>query len=125
VCRDNDPLCDADQELGRCTFIYSPCFNMRDPLLRGCAVDEPLQRFAVVSPPPRAPDGSLDRVNVDFLASAFPDFPFTGSDFCGAPVPFVVARPRADAAGIAHIRMSVGTPTRGDYDHLVLECLPP
>jgi subtilisin family serine protease len=125
VCTDNDPLCDADHELGRCTFLLSPCFNMRDPVLRGCAVDEPLLSFEITSPPVDAPAGSIDRVNVDYLASALPDFPFGGSGACSAPIPFVVERPRADAAGIAHIRMAVATATRRDYDHLVLECLPP
>jgi hypothetical protein len=124
-CRDNDPACDADQELGRCTFVYSPCFNMRDPLLRGCAVDEPLLRFAVSSPPIDAPVGSLDRVNVDYLASALPDFPFAGSDTCSATIPFIVARPRANAPGRSHLRMSVVSASRHDYDHLVFECLPP
>jgi subtilisin family serine protease len=123
-CRDNDPLCDADDELGRCTFVYSPCFNMHDPLLRQCAVNEPLRSFAVSSPPVDAPSGTLERINVDYLASALPDFPFAGSDTCGARVPFIVAR-RAGAAGIGHLRMAVATDTRRDYDHLVLRCLPP
>jgi hypothetical protein len=125
VCRDNDPLCDADQEIGRCTFVFSPCFNMRDPLLRQCRVDEPLLGFSVASPPPDAPAGSLDRINVDFIASALPTFPFAGSDTCSAAIPFVVARRRADAAGRAHIRMSITTASRVDYDHVLLECLPP
>lgn len=125
ACTDNDPLCDADHELGRCTFVFSPCFNMRDPVLRQCPVDEPLLSFDVTSPRVDAPPGSLERINVDYLASALPDFPFAGSDTCSAPIPFVVERPRADAAGIAHIRMAVATATRRDYDHLVLECLPP
>lgn len=125
VCHDNDPSCDNDRELGRCTFVYSPCFNMRDPLLRGCRVDEPLISFAVASPPVDAPDGSIERTNVDFLASALPDFPFTGSDTCADAIPFIVARPRSDAPGIGHLRMSVATATRRDYDHLILECLPP
>jgi subtilisin family serine protease len=125
LCHDNDPSCDADQQLGRCTFIYSPCFNMRDPLLRSCRVDEPLLSFAVTSPPVEARDGSIDRMNVDYLASALPDFPFTGSDTCADGIPFIVTRPRSDAPGIAHLRMSVATATRRDYDHLILECLPP
>ena len=111
--------------LGRCTFVFSPCFNTRDPLLRQCAVDEPLLSFDVKSPRIDAAPGSVDRINVDYLASALPDFPFTDSDTCSAPIPFVVERPRADAPGLAHIRMAVATATRRDYDHLVLECLPP
>lgn len=124
-CRDNDPVCDADQELGRCTFVYAPCYSMRDPLLRGCAVNEPLLRFKVSSPPVDAPAGTLDRINVDYLAAALPDFPFAGSDTCSAEIPFIVARPHPDQAGRAHLRMSVNTATRRDYDHLIFECLPP
>ena len=125
TCRDNDPTCDADHELGRCTFVYSPCFKMHDPLLRACSVAEPLTRFAINSPPADAPLGSVDRINVDYLASALPDIPFADSDHCGDPIPFIVYRSRAAGPGFAHIRMSVATPTRRDYDHLVFECLPP
>lgn len=123
-CRDNDPVCDADDELGRCTFVYSPCFNIPDPLLRQCAVNEPLRSFVISSPPVTASSGTLDRINVDYLASALPDFPFAGSATCGARIPFIVAR-RAGAAGIGHLRVAVATDTRRDYDHLVLRCLPP
>jgi hypothetical protein len=98
---------------------------MRDPLLRACAVDEPLLRFSVASPPVTAPAGSLDRLNVDYLASALPDFPFAGSDTCSAAIPFIVARPRPDAPGRGHLRMSVVSTSRHDYDHLIFECLPP
>ena len=97
---------------------------MRDPLLRQCAVDEPLRSFSVSSPPVDAPVGTLDRINVDYLASALPDFPFAGSDTCSAPVPFIVAR-RGDGAGIGRLRVALSTDTRRDYDHVVLRCLPP
>lgn len=123
-CRDNDPSCDADGELGRCTFVYSPCFNMHDPLLRQCAVDEPLHSFTVASPPIDAPAGSLDRINVDYFASALPDFPFAGADTCSAPVPFIVAR-RAGGDGVGHLRVGVASETRRDYDHIIFRCLRP
>jgi subtilisin family serine protease len=125
VCRDNDPGCDADDLPGRCTFVYAPCYNMRDPLLRQCATDEPLLSFVITSPRVDAPAGTTDRTNVDFLASALPDFPFAGSDTCSAAIPFVVERAGPGAAGFGHIRMAVSTATRRDYDHVVLECLPP
>jgi hypothetical protein len=123
-CRDNDPACDADQVLGRCTFIYSPCFNMRDPLLRACSVAEPLVGFSVSSPRADAPPGSIERLNLGYLASALPELPFSGADTCAAAVPHIVLRPPS-AAGRADLRVSVRTATRRDYDHLVLRCLPP
>jgi len=125
VCRDNDPLCDVDETLGRCTFVFSPCFNMHDPLLPQCAVNEPLLAFDITSPPIDAPAGTADRLNADALAFALPAFPFGDADACSAPILFVVERPSADAPGLAHLRVAVQTATRRDYDHLVLECLPP
>lgn len=123
-CRDNDPVCDTDQIVGRCTFVYAPCFNMHDPLLRGCPADEPLLRFSIASPFVDAPAGTLDRINVDYLASALPTFPFAGSDACSLEIPFIVAHPPG-RPGRAHLRMSVFTATRRDFDHLIFECLPP
>ncbi len=125
TCRDNDARCDSDDVLGQCTFTFSPCFNMPDPALPLCASDEPLQDFGIFSPAVNAAQGTLDRRNVDVLATALPDFPFASTGSCSAAIPFVVARPTADRAGRADIRMAVGTPTRRDYDHIVLRCLPP
>lgn len=125
TCVDNDPLCDSDQELGRCTFGVAVCVNMRDPLLRQCATDEPVDAFAILAPPVDAPAGSIDRLNVDTLASALPDFPFHGANACSPTVPFVVERPRADAPGSGEIRMRLSTATRPDYDRVRFRCDPP
>lgn len=125
TCVDNDPLCDLDDEPGRCTFAVSVCANMRDPLLRQCRTDEPLEQFAILAPPVDAPSGSVDRVNVDNLAFALPDFPFVGANVCSEAVPFVVERPRADAPGTGEIRMRLSTATRPDYDRVRFRCEPP
>ena len=125
TCVDNDPLCDLDDELGRCTFAVSVCANMRDPLLRQCRTDEPLEGFAILAPPVDAPAGSVDRVNVDRLAFALPDFPFAGANACSEAVPFVVERPRADAPGSGEIRMRLSTATRPDYDRVRFRCEAP
>ncbi|MBX3028402.1 S8 family serine peptidase [bacterium] len=124
-CVDNDPLCDSDQALGRCTFGVALCVNMRDPLLRQCATNEPLEAFAILAPPVTAPAGSIDRLNVDNLAFALPDFPFRGQNACSLTVPFVVERPRADAPGSGEIRMRLSTATRPDYDRVRFRCDPP
>jgi hypothetical protein len=125
ACVDNDPLCDNDQELGRCTFGVAVCVNMRDPLLRQCVTDEPLEQFAILAPPVDAPAGSIDRANVDNLAFVLPDFPFAGANTCSLTVPFVVLRPRADAPGSGEIRMRLSTATRPDYDRIRFRCDPP
>jgi hypothetical protein len=124
-CVDNDPLCDADQQLGRCTFAYSVCFNVRDPLLRACHTDEPLLGFAVRSPRPGAPPGSVEQIDLNALAFALPDFPLAGRDTCSIDTPFIVARPRADEPGVGRIRLRVHTATRRDYDQIVFACDPP
>lgn len=123
-CVDNDPLCDYDATDGQCTFGLSLCFNMRDPLLRACAVDEPLETFRIFSPRIDAPPGTVERANVDALAYALPDFPLPFSDACSVEIPYVVARP-GPGPGIDRIRMRVGTASRSDYDHIVLECAAP
>jgi hypothetical protein len=124
-CTDNDPLCDNDDTLGRCTFGVSVCVNMPDPLLRQCSTDEDLVDFAILAPRVNAPKGSIDRLNVDNLAFALPDFPFTGVNVCSLTVPFVVERTRADAPGIGEIRMRLSTATRPDYDRIRFVCDPP
>lgn len=123
-CIDNDPQCDFDTTEGQCTFGLSMCFNMRDPLMRACAVDEPLETFQIFSPRIDAPLGTVERANVDALAYALPDFPLRLSSACSIAIPYVVPR-RGAGAGLDRIRMRVGTATRSDYDHLALECLPP
>lgn len=125
TCVDNDPLCDLDDQPGRCTFGVSVCANMRDPLLRQCRTDEALTGFAIYAPPVDAPRGTVDRLNVDNLAFALPDFPFAGANVCSEAVPFVVERPRADAAGSGEIRMRLSTATRPDYDRIRFRCEPP
>jgi hypothetical protein len=125
TCVDNDPLCDGDEELGRCTFAVAVCLNMRDPLLRRCATDEPLDQFAIFAPRVNAPAGSIDRQNVDNLAFVLPDFPFSAVNACSLAVPFVVERRRADAAGSGEIRMRLSTASRSDYDRLRFRCDPP
>jgi len=125
TCTDNDPLCDGDGELGRCTFGVAVCVNVRDPLLRRCATDEPLDEFAIFAPSVGAPAGSVDRANVDNLAFALPDFPYRGANACSLTVPFVVERPRAGAPGRGEIRMRLATATRPDYDRIRFRCDPP
>lgn len=125
TCTDNDPLCDNDRVLGRCTFGVALCVNMRDPLLRQCATDEPLDSFAFFAPRIGAPAGSVERANLDNLAFALPDFPFTGINACSLTVPFVVERPRAGRPGRGEIRMRLSTPTRRDYDRVRFRCDPP
>jgi len=125
VCRDNDPLCDGDRIPGRCTFEVSLCANVRDPLLRACRTDERLDSFAFFAPRVNAPAGTIERQNVDQLAFALPDFPVAGESVCSLGVPFVVERPRADAPGVADIRMRVSTATRMDYDRVRFRCDPP
>jgi len=123
-CVDNDPQCDFDTTVGQCTFALSLCFNMRDPLLRACAVDEPLETFHIFSPRVDAPPDTVERANVDALAYALPEFPLALSDACSIEIPYVVPRP-GPGAGIDRIRMRVGTASRSDYDHVVLECAAP
>jgi subtilisin family serine protease len=125
TCHDNDPFCDVDDELGRCTFVYLMCVNMPDPLLRACAIDEPLIGFALRDPRIEAPPGTIERDNLDALAQALPDFPFASNNACSIETPFIVERPAAGGAGIGRIRLGVHTATRRDYDHIVFECLPP
>lgn len=125
ACTDNDPLCDGDTVLGRCTFELSTCFNMRDPLLRECAVDQSLERVETLAPRPDAPAGTAERANADAIAAALPSFPFAGSATCGTPVPFVVERPARGGAGRGDVRMRVTSATRSDYDRIRFRCLPP
>ncbi|MEO8602687.1 MAG: S8 family serine peptidase [bacterium] len=124
-CRDNDPLCDGDRILGRCTFEVSVCANVRDPLLRACRTDEALESFAFFAPRVDAPAGTIERQNADQLAFALPDFPFPGESTCSLSVPFVVERLRSDRPGVADIRMRVNTATRSDYDRVRFRCDPP
>ncbi len=125
ACTDNDPLCDGDTVLGRCTFELSTCFNMRDPLLRACPVGEALEHIELLAPDPNATAGTVERANADAIAAALPPFPFTGSDRCGSPIPFVVERPPGGGAGRADVRMRVSSPTRLDSDRIRFRCLPP
>jgi subtilisin family serine protease len=125
TCVDNDRRCDNDDQLGRCTFGVALCVNMRDPLLRQCRTDEALDQFAILAPPVGAPAGSVDRANVDNLAFALPDFPFTGASTCSLTVPFVVERPGDGTPGRGEIRMRLSTATRPDYDRVRFRCDPP
>ena len=123
VCSDNDPLCDADTVLGQCTFRLSLCFNVPDPLLRGCAVDEPVLSYTLASPRTDAPLGTAEWLNAFTLTQALPAFPIQGSGGCTAPFSFVVSRPDSEAGN--HIRMIAQTPTRRDYDRIALICEAP
>jgi hypothetical protein len=125
ACTDNDPLCDGDPVLGRCAFELSTCFNMRDPLLRDCPADETLARVETLAPRPDAAPGTVERANADAIAATLPEFPFTGSDICGSPVPFVVERPPDGGAGRGDVRMRVSSATRVDSDRIRFRCLPP
>ncbi|MGH8620478.1 MAG: hypothetical protein ACREUW_22510, partial [Burkholderiales bacterium] len=123
-CVDNDPQCDFDTTDGQCTFGLSMCFNVRDPLMHACAVDEPLETFHIFSPRIDAPPGTVERDNVDALAYALPDFPLRLSSACSIAIPYVVPR-QGPGAGRDRIRMRVSTASRSDYDHIVLECVAP
>ncbi len=123
ACTDNDSLCDADTQEGQCTFLLSLCFNVRDPLMRGCDVSEPLVSYRLSSPRVDAVAGSLERENAESLTHALPSFPLAGSSTCSIPFPYVVSRaPTGDGPGYDRIRMSVSTAGRRDYDHMVLQC---
>ena len=123
VCADNDPSCDADGVEGQCTFLLSLCFNLRDPRLPDCRVDEPLVSYDLTWPPRSAPEGSIERVNVDNLRQALPAFPLQGSNVCSVAFPFVVPRgPGADRHGVGAIRFAVETATRRDFDRVALMC---
>jgi hypothetical protein len=123
TCADNDPLCDADMQEGQCTFLLSLCFNVRDPLMRRCDVDEPLLSYRLSSPRVDAAAGSLERENAENLVHVLPRFPLEGSSTCSVPFPYVVPRaPTGDGPGYDRIRMSVSTVGRRDYDHIVLQC---
>ncbi len=122
-CRDGDLFCDLDDEPGQCTFGLSLCFNAPDPLLRGCAVDEPLLRLALEAPRLDAPAGSLERQNADTLHHSLPAFPIDGASVCGVPFPVVV--PRAGGRGVTSLRLAAHTATRMDYDRVDLICEAP
>jgi hypothetical protein len=125
VCRDNDPLCDIDFELGQCTFYFSVCFNVRDPLLRSCDATEVLQSYTVGTPSLTASPGSVERQNAARMEFAIPPFPLDRIDVCTAPVSFVVPRTLESGDGLGHIRMTVRADTRSDYDRFTLRCLAP
>jgi hypothetical protein len=124
ACTDNDPLCDADTQAGRCTFLLSLCFNIPDPLLPQCAIDEPITSLRLFSPRPGAPAGSVERSNADALRAALPVFPLHASSTCTEAFPLVVARPGA-SSGLAEVRLGVTSSTRRDNDRFSLVCEAP
>ena len=108
-CRDNDPLCDADRRARPLHVrLLAVLQHARPAAARLCrwtsrCAASPCRRRRSTRRP-----ASLDRINVDYLASALPDFPFAGSDTCGARDPVhrrAPARRRAPAVG--HLRVSV------------------
>jgi len=123
-CRDGDPICDADNRSGQCTFLFSLCLNNHEPLLRHCATDEPVRAIDLYTPSPTAAPGSLERVNADQIRAVLPPLPLARPDACTTFAAFVVRR-AAGGEGVARIRMSARTDTRRDSDRFGLRCLPP
>jgi subtilisin family serine protease len=115
-CRDGDPLCDADFETGRCTFLLSLCFNVPDPLLQDCDIGEILHSLRIETPRANAPAGTVEAENRRHLEHALPQLPIEGSSVCSVPFPFVVPR------GPAYLSMLASTDTRTDYDRVRLLC---
>ncbi len=124
VCTDNDPACDADTQIGHCTFLLSLCFNIPDPLLPQCAIDEPLTSFHLFSPRSGAAPGSVERSNADSLSASLPLFPLQASSTCTEAFPLVVER-RGGGSGLADVRLGVTSPTRRDDDRFSLLCEAP
>ena len=122
-CRDGDRICDADSITGQCTFLLSLCFNLNDPLLPFCAVDEPIVALDVREPSARAPAGSTERRNADALLATLPPLPLAGADLCTQAVPIIVRRD--EGSGISRMRLRARTATRTDTDVFVLECEAP
>lgn len=122
-CTDNDPACDADGVAQQCTFVLALCFNVPDPLLRSCRVDEDVVRLALRAPSMTAEDG-IERANAASLQQSLPSFPVRSSSVCGIPFTFVVPR-TAGQDGIAEIQLRANTATRDDYDRFALICEAP
>jgi subtilisin family serine protease len=122
-CVDNDLACDADSAARQCTFLLSLCFNVPDPLMRDCRIDEDIVRLAVRAPSSTADDG-VERANAASLRQSLPSFPIRSSSVCGVPFTFVVPR-SAGRDGIAEIQLRANTATRDDYDRFALLCAAP
>lgn len=123
TCVDGDPVCDGDSAIGRCTFLLSLCFNVRDPLLPLCATSQPIAAFDVVEPSLQSAPGSVERANAAAILAALPPFPLAASDRCTDLIPIVV--PRVGSRGHAALRLGARTATRDDPDVFYLRCLAP
>ena len=117
ACRDGDLSCDADLEPGVCTFLFSLCFNVSDPLLPFCAQDEEIVAVDLRVPAAEAPQGSVERFNADSLRSVLPPFPLDGSDLCTQLIPMIV--PRGE---VVPINLRTRTASRNDSDTFFLRC---
>jgi hypothetical protein len=122
-CVDNDPACDRDSTAQRCTFETFLCFNVPDPLRRGCRIDESIVRLVARAPSDTAED-SVERANAAALRQSLPSFPIRDSSVCGVPFSFVVPR-SAGRDGIAEIQLRASTATRDDYDRFAVICEAP
>lgn len=120
-CTDGDPLCDSDVASGQCTFFLSLCFNVPDPALGQCAVDEPISRLQVAAPSLAAPTGSIEQENAEVLHHALPSFPIEAPGVCSPAFPVVVPR-TGGADGRVDLRLTAHTATRADYDRFSLRC---
>ncbi len=116
-CRDGDSFCDSDSIKGQCTFLFSLCFNVRDPLTPFCSTDETLLDIELREPAPDAPLGSHDRRNADAFRNTIPPFPRPGADLCTRLIPFVVPRGQ-----VSSLSAATRTETRSDSDRFVLRC---
>ena len=116
TCRDNDPLCDADQLSGQCTFRMSLCFNVPDARVPRCSTAAPLVAFTP-SWPTSAGD-AIDAANAAAIAGALPALPIHDTDRCTANIPFIV--PAGETRWVRFAaRASDG---RSDFDRLRLMC---
>lgn len=121
-CRDGDPACDGDFVQGQCTFFIAPCFQLASSLLPRCDVSGVLDRFRLLTPSPRAPEGSVERENAEAIMRSLPVFPVGTSALCAETTPFRVPRP-AGGRGMAAIRAVVqARDGRRDADTIRLLC---
>jgi len=112
TCVDNDPACDADQELGQCTFEFSLCFNTPDRRVPYC--DTGLSVTAGELGWPRVDDARspFDRQNATAIQGALPVFPIEETNKCSAVIPFVV--PANDNGGSQWVRFTARTASESE-----------
>jgi hypothetical protein len=122
-CADGTPGCDFDSIAQQCTFYFALCFNVPDPQLRSCRIDEDIVRLVARTPSATA-EGSVERANAESLQQSLPSFPLRDSSVCGVPFTFVVPR-STGRDGIAEVQLHANTATRDDYDRFALICAAP